>query len=121
MRELAGFILFSVILAAGAAALTTAYFLPTIVALIRRPAGMVAEVVVLNVFLGWTFLGWALSLALAFEGTSRAPLVPGTTGNQPASGRPAVVPGASLASIGHEDASQGALVSDHPARDAGLQ
>lgn len=44
--------------------LVAAYFLPLIVALLRghHQTGMVA---VLNIFLGWTLLGWVVSLAIA--------------------------------------------------------
>ena len=38
------------------------YFIPTIIAA-KHP--LVAPVVVLNVFLGWTFVGWVVALALA--------------------------------------------------------
>jgi hypothetical protein len=44
------------------------YFLPTIVALSRRhpDKGMVF---VLNLFFGWTFVGWVISLAKAASAT----------------------------------------------------
>lgn len=48
------------------------YFLPSIVAL-RRHSATTAAAVVLNVFLGWTVLGWVVALALAVSGTSKAP------------------------------------------------
>jgi hypothetical protein len=44
--------------------LFTLYFVPTIVAILRK-APDVGTVIVLNFFLGWTFLGWVLSLAMA--------------------------------------------------------
>ncbi len=40
------------------------YFVPTIVAALGKHP-LVAPVAVLNVFLGWTFVGWAVALALA--------------------------------------------------------
>ncbi|MGY1709834.1 superinfection immunity protein [Geodermatophilus sp. SYSU D00758] len=40
------------------------YFLPTIVALLRRAPDR-GTVVVLNLFLGWTFMGWVAALAIA--------------------------------------------------------
>jgi hypothetical protein len=40
------------------------YFLPTLVAGIRGVPNK-GSVVVLNIFLGWTLLGWVLSLAMA--------------------------------------------------------
>lgn len=46
------------------AAVGAAYLLPTLVAALRdhHNTGMIA---VLNFFLGWTFLGWVISLAMA--------------------------------------------------------
>ncbi len=46
------------------------YFIPTIVAMIRGipNAGSVA---VINFFLGWTFIGWVVALAMAVAGRSR--------------------------------------------------
>ena len=41
------------------------YFLPTVVAL-KRDIPNKGTVIVLNVFLGWTFLGWIVALALSF-------------------------------------------------------
>ena len=44
--------------------LLTLYFLPTIVALVRS-APDTGSVIVLNLCLGWTFLGWVISMAMA--------------------------------------------------------
>lgn len=45
------------------AAIFGGYFLPTIIALKRhRQAG---AVLVLNLFLGWTLIGWVIALAIA--------------------------------------------------------
>lgn len=41
------------------------YFLPTIVALARRHQNGLA-IFVLNLLLGWTFIGWAIALIWAF-------------------------------------------------------
>mgnify|MGYP003651519634 CR=1 FL=1 len=41
------------------------YFLPTIVARKRCPSKSTA-VFILNLFLGWTLLGWVIALAMAF-------------------------------------------------------
>lgn len=46
------------------------YFLPSIVALARKVTHQ-GSVVVINVFLGWTFIGWVIALAMACR-TSRA-------------------------------------------------
>lgn len=43
-----------------------AYFLPTIVALDRDVVNK-WSVVVINVLLGWTLIGWAVALAMAFR------------------------------------------------------
>jgi hypothetical protein len=40
------------------------YFLPTIVA-VKRHVRHRGSVAVLNVFLGWTLLGWVVALAMA--------------------------------------------------------
>lgn len=41
------------------------YFLPTVVA-VKRDIPNKGTVIVLNIFLGWTFLGWIVALALSF-------------------------------------------------------
>jgi len=41
-----------------------AYFLPTIVAIMRKVPN-VGSVIVLNMLLGWTFVGWVISMAMA--------------------------------------------------------
>jgi hypothetical protein len=46
------------------------YFLPSVVAAARRVTHQ-GSVVVLNLFLGWTFIGWVVALAMACR-TSRA-------------------------------------------------
>lgn len=43
------------------------YFLPTIIAILRRSSGT-AGIFVLNLFLGWTFIGWIVSLIWAVSG-----------------------------------------------------
>ena len=47
------------------------YFLPSIVAF-RRGHPSKAAVLILNIFLGWTFLGWVVSLVWAFTDTRRS-------------------------------------------------
>ena len=74
-----------------------AYFAPTIVAILVR-ARHLAVVIVLNVFLGWSLIGWVVALALAFMGKGE----PGTVvvlpqngsagGLGPASSVPALPP-----------------------------
>jgi|GEM_PF-2050226 len=54
------------------------YFVPVIIAIRRRHRQVVA-IAVLNVFLGWTFLGWLGSLVWA--------LIVTDDGNQPGTGR----------------------------------
>lgn len=41
-----------------------AYFLPTLVAVMRSVPNA-GSVVVINLFLGWTLIGWVVSLAMA--------------------------------------------------------
>lgn len=47
------------------------YFFPTIIAASRshHQTGMVA---VLNIFLGWTFIGWVVALAISCGSVKRA-------------------------------------------------
>jgi hypothetical protein len=40
------------------------YFLPTIVAVTRKVTNQ-GSIFVINFFLGWTFVGWVVSLAMA--------------------------------------------------------
>lgn len=40
------------------------YFLPTIVAVARKVTNQ-GSVLVINLFLGWTFVGWVVALAMA--------------------------------------------------------
>lgn len=40
------------------------YFVPTIVAVVRKVPNTVS-VIVINVFAGWTFIGWVVALAMA--------------------------------------------------------
>jgi hypothetical protein len=47
------------------------YFIPTFVARSRRHHNYGA-IVALNIFLGWTFIGWVASLVWALTGTKAA-------------------------------------------------
>ncbi len=42
------------------------YLLPLIVALSRKVPN-VGSIVIINIFLGWTFIGWIVALAMAFR------------------------------------------------------
>ena len=55
---------------------------PTIIAVLRHNSNM-AMVAILNTFLGWTFLGWVVSLALAFSANSQAAVVNVYQSNNP--------------------------------------
>ena len=46
------------------------YFLPTIIAASRKVPN-VGSVVVINLFLGWTFIGWVVALAMAARSRSK--------------------------------------------------
>ena len=46
------------------------YFIPTIVA-VKRDHPSKGGIIVLNIFLGWTFIGWVVSLAWSFTSTGR--------------------------------------------------
>lgn len=46
------------------------YFLPTILAVVRKNR-RVAQIVVINAFLGWTCVAWVLTLAWSLEPQER--------------------------------------------------
>ena len=46
------------------------YFIPSIVALMREHPSR-AGIIILNIFLGWTLVGWVVSLAWAASSTGR--------------------------------------------------
>ncbi len=46
------------------------YFLPTFVAVNRRVPN-VGSVVVINIFLGWSFIGWVVAMAMAVRSRAR--------------------------------------------------
>ena len=48
------------------AAASVVYFLPTILA-IRRKRRDIAAIVILNIFTGWSLIGWGICLARVFE------------------------------------------------------
>jgi predicted RNA-binding Zn-ribbon protein involved in translation (DUF1610 family) len=52
-------------------ALTPLYLIPTFVAATRRVSN-VGSVVVVNLFLGWTCIGWIVALAMAWAGNRPA-------------------------------------------------
>jgi hypothetical protein len=45
------------------------YFLPTIIAAIRRSKSILG-IVLVNIFTGWTFIGWVISLVWSLAGTT---------------------------------------------------
>ena len=58
------------------------YFLPTIVAVMRKVPN-VGSVVIVNLFLGWSFIGWVVAMAMAARSaptTVVAPIVYGGPG-----------------------------------------
>ncbi len=48
------------------------YFVPTIVAL-QRVHHQLSAILIVNVFLGWTLLGWVIALAMAFSAVESPP------------------------------------------------
>jgi hypothetical protein len=46
-----------------------AYFLPTFVAIVRKHPNM-AAIIILNIALGWTLIGWVGALVWSFTNTS---------------------------------------------------
>ena len=63
----------------GVIVLVSCYFIPTIIALVRdnRGAGGVALV---NIFLGWTVIGWFLAFIWSCTGRTRADVTRGMRG-----------------------------------------
>lgn len=59
----------------GLITLAAIYFIPSIVAWNRRYRNL-ASVVVINVFLGWTLIGWVVALAMAFGSNRSIPATP---------------------------------------------
>ena len=62
--EVAASLLWLALLVVWVAVLVCIYMLPTVVA-VRRRVRNVGSVVVINIFLGWTFIGWVVALAMA--------------------------------------------------------
>jgi hypothetical protein len=56
------------------ALLVCAYFLPLIIAGVRKVPN-IGSVAVINLFLGWTFIGWVVALAMAFRSADRNVIV----------------------------------------------
>jgi len=58
--------------------LSPVYFVPTIVATVRKTRNL-AAIIVLNLFVGWTFFGWVASLvwAIVAEKKTQPPEVEG--------------------------------------------
>lgn len=51
------------------------YFLPSLIAVVRHVPS-VGSVIVVNLFFGWTFVGWVISLAMAFRSAHPPPAQP---------------------------------------------
>jgi hypothetical protein len=97
ITNLIGTVLVFSALTVGGLVMLALYFLPSIIVLLRRNASMTAAVIVLNVVVGWTFLGWLIALVLslltfssshqhyyyAYPQPSPDQLVPATGGYQP--------------------------------------
>ncbi|MEA2370417.1 MAG: hypothetical protein QOH12_811 [Solirubrobacteraceae bacterium] len=47
------------------------YFVPTVVA-VKRAHHQLSAILIVNVFLGWTFIGWVVALAMAFTQVERS-------------------------------------------------
>lgn len=46
------------------------YFLPTFIAMMRRHPNAVA-ILIINLFLGWSLIGWVVSLAWSFTAVDK--------------------------------------------------
>jgi len=49
------------------------YFIPLIIAILRRVPN-VGSVAVINIFLGWTFIGWVVAMAMAARSAPTSPM-----------------------------------------------
>lgn len=76
-----------------AAAGVTFYFLPTIEASLRRHASL-SSIVLINVFLGWSLIGWVVAIAWACAGSSKPPAAPASTAPRPQASTVSPTPGA---------------------------
>ena len=56
-------------------ALLVLYFVPTFVAMIRKVPNL-GSIVVINLFLGWTLIGWVVALAMAVRDRPRPAVFP---------------------------------------------
>lgn len=66
--------LLRVLLAVLLSLLTLGYFLPTTIAVIRKRSNTMA-IFVLNLFLGWTLIGWVIALVWAVATDTPKPAV----------------------------------------------
>lgn len=57
------------------AALVALYLLPTLIGLVRGPRNY-GSLVIVNVLLGWTFIGWVVALAMACATVDRPERAP---------------------------------------------
>lgn len=58
------FFLFAVVVIGGL------YFLPTLLGTVRKVPN-IGSIVIINIFLGWTFIGWVVCLAMAARSVPR--------------------------------------------------
>ncbi|WP_255448362.1 superinfection immunity protein [Telmatospirillum sp. J64-1] len=58
------------------------YFIPTVIAIERKHPSW-GSVIAVNIFLGWTLLGWVAALAWSLTGISRPATTPGQAPAQP--------------------------------------
>jgi hypothetical protein len=75
--------------------LAVLYFVPTIIGAVRKVPDL-GSLVVINVFLGWTFAGWVVALAMAFRSRQQAAATTGEHVPAVAAERPPLRVGAAL-------------------------
>lgn len=54
--------------------ISVAYFLPSVIALLRGKSNTFA-IILLNIFLGWTFVGWVVALVWSFTSDNKSQTV----------------------------------------------
>lgn len=91
-----------------------AYFFPAFVA-DRRDVPNKGSVRVINLFFGWTLIGWVIALAMAMAGESKAG--PGGTTSRTRGGTTAVVSDTRACPFCAEDIRNAAIVCKHCGRD----
>ncbi|MCD8107003.1 MAG: superinfection immunity protein [Oscillospiraceae bacterium] len=69
MEEAIGALILIILLIALIAACIALYFLPTIIA-VKNNHSSKSTIILINIFLGWTFAGWVATFVWALDGST---------------------------------------------------